>query len=279
MAIIIAIANQKGGVGKTTTATNLAAALALFGYRVLAVDSDPQGNMTQSSGVDKFTANTIYSLYSGELKIQDLILHSPYRYDIVPTNKTLEAAVTELTGKGKEGLLKEALEPVSSKYDFIIIDTPPALNFLSLNAFVAANEIIAISNPGAYSAEALTDLNSSIENAKKYLHSNAAVIGVLVTRVQIRTTGHRGMIMVLNKIAHEVMGTQLYNTFIRSSVTIEDAQNASTNLFAYNLRADVSRDYMAFVMEYLHQHKVKFPPETIRKLRENGYLHTEEGSI
>ena len=175
MGRIIAIANQKGGVGKTTTAINLSASLASLGQKVLALDMDPQGNMTSGLSVNKDEVeNTVYDLIIGNIGIEECICKEVYEnLDVLPSNVNLSAAEIELIGvDNKEYIIKNEVEKVKDRYDYIIIDCPPALSMLTINAMTTANSVLVPIQCEYYALEGLSQLIHTIENVKDNLNQN-----------------------------------------------------------------------------------------------------------
>ena len=190
MGRIIAIANQKGGVGKTTTAINLSASLASLGQKVLALDMDPQGNMTSGLGVDKDEAEkTVYDLIIGNVGIEECIYENVIEnLDVLPSNINLSAAEIELIGiDNKEYLLKEEVDKIRDRYDFIIIDCPPALSMLTINAMTTADSVIVPIQCEYYALEGLSQLIHTIELVQERLNSSLEIEGVVFTMYDART--------------------------------------------------------------------------------------------
>ena len=186
MGRIIAIANQKGGVGKTTTAINLSASLASLGQKVLALDMDPQGNMTSGLGVDKDEAEkTVYDLIIGNVGIEECIYENVIEnLDVLPSNINLSAAEIELIGiDNKEYLLKEEVDKIRDRYDFIIIDCPPALSMLTINAMTTADSVIVPIQCEYYALEGLSQLIHTIELVQERLNSSLEIEGVKMLRI------------------------------------------------------------------------------------------------
>ena len=190
MGRIIAIANQKGGVGKTTTTINLAACLAEKGKKVLVIDTDPQGNSTSGFGIDKnFLDNTIYELILGECSIHDCIIKEAIpNISVVPSNVNLAAAEIELIGVDrKEFILKNEIDWVKDSYDFIIIDCPPSLNLLTINAMTTANSVLVPIQCEYYALEGLSQLIHTVNLIKERLNSDLYMEGVVFTMYDART--------------------------------------------------------------------------------------------
>ena len=190
MGRIIAVANQKGGVGKTTTSINLAACLAEKGKKVLAVDMDPQGNLTSGLGVDKDSVEkSIYELIIGEVDIKEVINKEVLKnLDIIPTSIDLSAAEIELIGvDDKEYILRNAIDQVKDQYDFVIIDCPPSLSMLTINAMTTADSVIVPIQCEYYALEGLSQLIHTVELVKDRLNSKLEIEGVVFTMYDART--------------------------------------------------------------------------------------------
>ena len=253
MAKVIAIANQKGGVGKTTTTGALAAGLKQEGFNVLAVDVDPQGNLSDSTGADNQQQVTVYELLKGETTAEAAI-QSLEVFDIIPANIMLAGAEQELSQIGKEQRLKEQLFPVMGKYDYIIIDTPPALGILTINAFTVADEVIIPTTAGIFAATGIKQLFDTIQNVRKYCNDKVRIAGILLTRYNPRANNNRDMKDLTEQLAI-YMAAPLYQTFIRASVVVEEAQTRKADLFTYKSNSAVAEDYAAFVREYMEGEK------------------------
>lgn len=180
MARIISIINQKGGVGKSTTAEALLAGLTLKGYKTLAVDLDAQGNLTYATGANSQGATSL-GVLTREVDAGDAIQHTPSG-DIIPSNKALAGADAFITDTGKEYRLREALESVASEYDYIIIDTPPALSILTINALTASNSVIIPAQADIYSLQGIEQLAETIQPVKRYCNPTLSIEGILLTR-------------------------------------------------------------------------------------------------
>ncbi len=245
----IAIANQKGGVAKTTTTAALAAGLSEKGFSVLVVDVDPQGNMSDSVNADNINKGTVFELLKGEITIDQSIQHLD-KFDIIPANITLAVSDQIFSDIGKEQRLKEKLSEILSKYDYIIIDTPPALGFLTINAFTAADEIIIPSTPGIFAATGIKQLYDTVQQVKKYCNANVKIAGVLLTKYYSRTNNSKDMKELTKQLATYIKAP-LFNTHIRNSVVIEEAQARKIDLYSYKRNSTVAEDYRKFVNEYL----------------------------
>lgn len=246
----IAIANQKGGVSKTTTTHAFGAGLGILGYKVLLIDLDPQANLSDNSGVDIINnTNTIYEVMKEELRADEAIQKKEY-FDIIPSNLNLASADLEFAKTGKEYILKERLVPIESQYDFIILDTPPALGILTVNAFTYVDDIIIPTNAGIFASSGIMQLYNSIETVRKYCNPNVKIDGILFTKFNSRTI-IASDIKDLTEVISEKIKTKVYNTNIRSSVMVDEAQANRTDIYSYDKDNNVSQDYMAFIKEYL----------------------------
>lgn len=247
---IVAVANQKGGVGKTTTSHALAAGLATKGYRVLAVDMDPQGNFSAACGAENYNVRTVYELIKGAAVPQEAIQTIGSGFDVIPANIMLAGAEQELSSTGKEHRLKEAIEPVLANYDFVIIDTPPSLGVLTVNAFTAASDILIPTTAGIFAATGISQLSSTVQSVQKYCNPNVQILGILFTRYNPRANISR-QIKELTEQLGEYISAPIYRTYIRSAVIVEEAQANHTDIYTYADKSTVSEDYRAFVEEFL----------------------------
>ena len=248
MAQIISIINQKGGVGKSTTAQSLAAGLALKGFRVLLIDMDSQGNVSFSAGSER-QSETILEVLTLEVAAADAIQHLDH-YDIIPASISLAGADMKLTEMGKEYRLKEALEPIKGNYDFIIIDTPPALGILTINALTASGGVVIPAQADIYSVDAIGQLYNTIKAVKQYTNKSLVIRGILLTRHNDRTVLSRDIVGMIEKTAIGI-GTKLYRTSIREAIAIKEAQTCQTDIFDYAPKSNAAMDYMAFLEEFL----------------------------
>lgn len=257
---IIVFANQKGGVSKTTTTGAFAAELSRRGYRVLVIDADPQANLSDSVGADTQEINSLYDLLRRDCTVADTIQNLEV-FDIIAANIMLSACEQELTATGKEYRLREQIEPILDDYDYIIIDTPPSLGILTINAFTAADTVVIPTTPGIFSASGIQQLYNTIQNTRKYCNPGLTISGVLMTRYNPQANIAKDM-RELTTLLSSHIGAPLFKTFIRSSVAVEEAQAKKVDIFSHKERSTVAQDYRAFVDEYLKQHK---PPKKIKK--------------
>lgn len=248
---IVVVSNQKGGVGKTTTSNALMSGLAKAGNRVLGIDLDPQGNLSDSCGANNFDCLTMYEIMKGEADPKDAIQHIT-DYDIIPANIMLAGIEQELPQIGKEYRLKETLSPLTSSYDFIIIDTPPSLGVLTVNAFTFASDILIPTTAGVFAAKGIRQLSNTIKSVKKYCNPYVQIVGILLTRYNPRTNISK-QIRELTEQLGEFISAPIYKTYIRSGIAIEEAQANSTDIFAYADRSAVAKDYKAFIDEFLKE--------------------------
>jgi len=249
MGKIIAIANQKGGVGKTTTAGSMLAGLSYRGLRVLGIDMDPQGNLSDSCGADMYQLPTVYELLKYEALLSEVI-QKLRNFDIIPSNIMLAGAEQELSQTGKEHRLKEMVSPIVEYYDYIVIDTPPSLGILTVNAFTFADEIIIPTTAGIFAANGIQQLNNTVGNVKKYCNPKIEIGGILLTKFNPRANISK-QIKELTEQLGQHLNVPLYKTFIRSGIAVEEAQANRMDIFTYAGKATVSEDYRDFVEEYL----------------------------
>lgn len=247
---VIAVANQKGGVGKTTTTQALAAGLADKGFKVLAIDLDPQGNLSTACGADNYYRPTVYELMKRKAELGEVIQKSAGGFDIIPANIMLAGAEQEFSQLGKEYRLKEAVSPVAENYDYIVIDTPPALGVLTVNAFSFAADILIPTTAGIFATTGIKQLNDTVMSVKKYCNPAVKICGILFTRFNPRTNISK-QIKELAEQFGEHIDAPIYNTYIRSAVAVEEAQASREDIFEYAGKSTVAEDYKAFIEEFL----------------------------
>jgi len=249
MTKIIAIANQKGGVGKTTTSGSMSASLKKKGYKVLTIDLDPQGNLSDSVGADTLNKPTIYEVIMREATPSEAIQHL-IAFDIIPANIMLATAERKLPETGRDRRLKMSLESIKKNYDYIIVDTPPSLGILTVNALLFADEVIIPTNAGIFATKGIQQLYNSIQDARELAGSNVKIAGILLTRYNPRTIINQDIKELTEDLAKNI-SAPVFNTFIRNAVVVEEAQANSSDIFTYRANSSVASDYDSFVSEYL----------------------------
>ena len=251
MGSIISISNQKGGVGKTTTTGALAAAFKKRGKKVLAVDLDPQGNLSFSMGAESEGVPTCYELFKGDATVNAAIQYTEV-VDVIPANILLSGAELEFTGQGREFLLANALRSVREEYDYILIDTPPALSVLTVNAFTAADSVIVPMLSDIFSLQGITQLYETVSYVRTYCNPSLRFEGILLTRYAPRTTLAAEVHGTAEMISSE-LGIPLFHTCIRNSVAVTEAQALQRNLVSYSPHNIAVKDYMALADEILYK--------------------------
>lgn len=252
MGRIIAVTNQKGGVGKTTTAINLAACLAVKGKKVLLIDMDPQGNCTSGVGIDKSEVeNTIYDLMIGESSIRDCIIENVFRdMDLIPTNVDLAAAEIELIGVDrKEFILKDEVDFIKDKYDFIIIDCPPALSMLTINAMTTANSVIVPIQCEYYALEGLSQLLHTINLVSERLNPNLSIEGIVFTMYDGRTNLS---VQVVENVRKN-LGESVYDSIIPRNIRLAEAPSYGMPIIQYDAKSAGAEAYMALAEEVINK--------------------------
>lgn len=244
----IAIINQKGGVGKSTTALAIGAGLILKGYSVLYVDLDAQGNLSYTLGANTQSYNAMGVLQRPETAKEE-IQHTA-QGDIIASSPALAGADAVIRETGKEYRLKEALESLSGAYDFCIIDTPPALGILTINALTACEGAIIPAQADIYSLQGISQLNSTIQTVKKYCNPALSIMGIVLTRYNGRSIIRREVAEMLEQTAQS-LNTKLYKAKIRECTALVEAQATKQNIFSYAPRSNATADYKALVAEIL----------------------------
>lgn len=250
MTKVIVVTNQKGGIGKTTTATALATGLKLKGYKSLLFDMDPQCNSTDTFRALVHDQATMYDvLVEGDTPISEAIQHTEVG-DIVAGDPQLADAEQRLSFQGREYRLKEAMEELTDDYDFIIIDTPPALGVLLTNALTAAHSCIIPITPERYSFQGLGDLDKTIARVRKYSNPNIEIDGLLLIKTDPRRKLAKAAMSELPEVCKN-LGTKMFNTYIREAEDVRKAQERRISLFSWARDCTAAQDYMSFIDEYL----------------------------
>ena len=252
MGRVIAVANQKGGVGKSTTAINLSACLAEKGKKVLAIDIDPQGNTTSGLGVDKNNVeNTLYELLLGEAEAKDTIVKDVVEnVDLIPSNVNLSGAEIELIGVDeKEYIMKKIIDKVRRKYDYIIMDCPPSLNMLTINALTAANSVLVPIQCEYYALEGLSQLIHTIELVKERLNKKLVMEGVVFTMYDARTN----LSLQVVENVKDNLQQNIYKTIIPRNVRLAEAPSYGQPITLYDTRSSGAEAYRLLAEEVINR--------------------------
>ena len=252
MGRIIAIANQKGGVGKTTTAINLSASLASLGKKVLALDLDPQGNMTSGLGVDKDQVeNSVYHLIIGQTGIEECICKEVIEnLDVRPSNINLSAAEIELIGvENKEYIIRNEMEKIKDRYDFVIIDCPPALSMLTINAMTTADSVLVPIQCEYYALEGLSQLIHTINLVQERLNPALVIEGVVFTMYDARTNLS---LQVVENVKDNLDQT-IYKTIIPRNIRLAEAPSYGMPINLYDPKSTGAESYLLLAEEVIHK--------------------------
>ena len=248
MSDIFTITNQKGGIGKSTTAHQLGAGYSsLKGIKVLMIDLDPQANLTIAAGAKRDMPSS-YDLLMQKATPQEVIQPVSEGLDIIPASNQLSRVAVELDKTGKEYRLKEVLAPVKDRYGLIVIDTPPALGILTINALTIANRVIIPAQADLFSLEAIKELADTIGVVKKYTNPSLTVQGVLLTRYQPRSILTKELTELIEDTAI-ALETKVFKTKIREAIAIKEAQAMHEDIFSYAPKSKVAGDYRDFLQE------------------------------
>ena len=253
MGKVISVANQKGGVGKTTTTINLSTFLAKKGKKVLLIDADPQGNATSGLGAEKEVEYSTYDVLVGETPISEVIERTVIKHLLIsPSNINLAGAEVELVSMmSREQRLKEKVEEIKDKFDFILIDCPPSLGLITLNAFTASDSVLIPVQCEYYALEGLGQLLNTVNLVKKHLNKNLEIEGALLTMYDIRTN-------LSNQVVKEVkkyFDNKVYKTVIPRNVRLSEAPSYGMPITEYDPRSKGAKSYEKFTKEFLKKNQ------------------------
>lgn len=252
MGRVIAVANQKGGVGKTTTAINLSACLAEKGQKVLAIDMDPQGNMTSGLGIDKDEVEkNIYDLMIGQAGVDEVLQKEAIEnLDVIPTSIDLSAAEIELIGvDDKEFIIRNAVQPIKDDYDYIIIDCPPSLSMLTINAMTTADSVLVPIQCEYYALEGLSQLIHTIDLVQQRLNPDLVIDGVVFTMYDVRTN-------LSNQVVENVkenLDTKIYETLIPRNIRLAEAPSHGLPINMYDSKSAGTESYRMLAKEVMER--------------------------
>lgn len=255
MGKVVSIANQKGGVGKTTTAVNLSTLLAKKGKKVLLIDTDPQGNATSGLGIDKNVELSTYDLLISDVTAEEIIQDTAIKnLDISPSNINLAGAEVQLVSMmSREQRMKEKIDVIKNNYDYIIIDCPPSLGLITLNAFTASDSVLIPVQCEYFALEGLGQLLNTVELVRKHLNKNLYIEGALLTMYDIRTN-------LANQVVREVkkfFQNKVYKTVIPRNVRVSEAPSYGMPISVYDPKSKGARSYEKFTREFLKYNEVE----------------------
>lgn len=254
MGKIVSIANQKGGVGKTTTSINLSTILAKKGKKVLMIDADPQGNASSGVGIDKEIEESVYDILINDTEIKNVVKKTNIKnLFICPSNINLAGAEVELVSvMSREYRLKEKLDLVKDEYDYIIIDCPPSLGLITLNAFTASDSVLIPVQCEYYALEGLGQLINTINLVKKHLNKNIDIEGALLTMYDVRTNLSNQVVKEVKKYFND----KVYKNVIPRNVKLSEAPSYGMPITVYDPRSKGAKSYEKFVKEFLKNNEV-----------------------
>lgn len=246
---VLTLSNQKGGVAKTTTSIAIATGLHNKGMKVLAVDLDPQTNFSFACGVNVMDQDTtLFNVFKGESKIQDAITTTGIGFDLIPGGLMLASADMDFTQTGREYMLKEALKVLEANYDYVVIDTPPTLGILTVNALTASNVVIVPMIADIYSVQGLSQLNKQIQNVQRYCNPELKIGGLLMTKYNDRQNVSKTTKDMIDSVADQ-LNTRLFKTVIRESVAVRESALMQNDMFKEAPQANATVDYLEFINE------------------------------
>lgn len=246
---IITIALQKGGTGKSTTAHALGAGLHRLGNRVLFIDLDPQANLSFTLGAN-IDGNTAYQVLLRKCDMKEAVQNTK-NGDIISASPMLSGIDGELTYIGKEHRLKESIKEIIDDYDYIILDTPPALGILTINALTASTGVIVPAQADIYSLQGISQLQQTLEAVRTYTNPNLSLKGIVITRYSNRAILSRDLSAMIEEEAKN-LDTKVYKTYIREGIVVKEAQASQCDIFSYAPNSNTAQDYTSFINEFLN---------------------------
>ena len=255
MGRVISIANQKGGVGKTTTAVNLSAILAKKGKKEIIIDADPQGNASSGVGLEKVTSNSLYDVLINDMKIDDTLQQTSIKnLNVCPSNMDLAGAEVELVSQmSREQRLKEKVDEIKEDYDYIIVDCPPSLGLITLNAFTASDSVLIPVQCEYFALEGLGQLLNTVNLVKKHLNKELEIEGAVLTMYDIRTN-------LSNQVVKEVkryFGDKVYKTVIPRNIKLSEAPSYGLPITLYDEKSKGARAYEKLAREVLKNEELR----------------------
>jgi len=252
---VVSIANQKGGVGKTTTSVNMSTILAKKGKKVLLIDTDPQGNATSGLGIDKDVSLSVYNVLIDDVEIENTLQKTMIKnLEVCPSNINLAGAEVELVPMmSREHRLKEKIDNLKDKYDYIIIDCPPSLGLITLNAFTASDSVLIPVQCEYYALEGLGQLINTINLVKKHLNKNFTIEGALLTMFDIRTNLSNQVVKEVNKYFEN----KVYKSVIPRNVKLSEAPSFGMPISVYDPKSKGAKAYDKFVKEFIKKNEEK----------------------